>query len=132
MMMREIQKTTLRDITHSVRMYYDPYPLSADNTAVQEDRDILETFQAFSLGKSTECASNWIIRLEFDRVEMAARNVLDMVAVQDAIGNAGLPILSCVYTDTNSDKLLMRIVFAEGTVKNLLGLRFLEDKTLIS
>ncbi|NBR60512.1 DNA-directed RNA polymerase subunit A' [bacterium] len=129
MMMREIQKTTLRDITRSVRMYYDPYPLSPENTVVQEDREILETYQAFSVGKDA-CASNWIIRLDFDKVEMASRNILDMVAIQDAIGNSGIPIFSCVYTDTNAEKLMMRITFNPGVIKNLLSLRFLEDKLL--
>lgn len=126
MMMREIQKTTLRDITKSIRIYYDPFPLSTESV-VQEDREILEMFQAFSVGK-TECASPWVMRLEFDRIEMASRNVIDMVAVQDAISN-NLPILQCVYTDTNADKLIMRIVFPTS-VSNLLALRFYEETIL--
>lgn len=125
MMMREIQKTTLRDITKSVRMYYDPYPLSPESV-VKEDREILETFQAFSVGKP-ECVSKWIMRLEFDRVEMASRNVLDMVAIQNAIADSPL-YPTCVYTDTNSEKLIMRIMYP--SVKNILGLRFLENKLL--
>jgi DNA-directed RNA polymerase II subunit RPB1 len=126
MMMREIQKTTLRDITKSIRIYYDPFPLSPESV-VQEDREILDLFQAFSVGKA-ECASPWVMRLEFDRIEMASRNVIDMVAVQDAISN-NLPILQCVYTDTNADKLVMRIVFPTS-VSNLLALRFYEETIL--
>jgi DNA-directed RNA polymerase II subunit RPB1 len=62
---REIQKTTLRDITKSVRIYYDPNPLS-DNTAVQEDRDILQSYQKFSVTNGQLCTSPWVVRLEFD------------------------------------------------------------------
>jgi DNA-directed RNA polymerase II subunit RPB1 len=94
---------------------------------VQEDREILDMFQAFSVGK-VDCASPWVMRLEFDKVEMASRNVIDMVAIQDAIAN-NLPILQCVYTDANADKLVMRIVFPTS-VTNLLSLRFYEETIL--
>jgi DNA-directed RNA polymerase II subunit RPB1 len=41
--MKDIQKTTLRDITKSVRIYYDPYPLAA-TTTVDEDREVLQAY----------------------------------------------------------------------------------------
>jgi DNA-directed RNA polymerase II subunit RPB1 len=128
MMKREIQQTTVRDITKSVRMYYDPFPLTTDSV-VADDREILQTYQRFSTGK-TECASKWVMRLEFDDTELAARNIQDMVLVQDKLGAAGLHILQCVYSDSNSEKLVMRIVFPEDAVKNLLTLRFLEERVL--
>jgi DNA-directed RNA polymerase II subunit RPB1 len=128
MMKREIQQTTVRDITRSVRMYYDPFPLTTDSV-VAEDREILQTYQRFSTGKA-DCASKWVMRLEFDDTELAARNIQDMVMVQDKLGAAGLHILQCVYSDSNSEKLVMRIVFPEDTVKNLLTLRFLEERVL--
>ena len=130
MMIREIQKTTLRDITRSVRMYYDPYPLTTDSK-VAEDREILQTFQAFSVENERACSSPWIMRLEFDETEMAARNVSDMVAVRTAMQQANVNILQCVYSDANTpDKLVMRIVFPADAVKNLLTLRFMEEKVL--
>lgn len=128
MMKREIQQTTVRDITKSVRMYYDPFPLTTESV-VADDREILQTYQRFSTGK-TECASKWVMRLEFDDTELAARNIQDMVLVQDKLGAAGLHILQCVYSDSNSEKLVMRIVFPEDAVKNLLTLRFLEERIL--
>lgn len=128
MVQREIQKTTLRDITKHVRMYYDPYPLET-KSAVAEDHDILRSFQAFSIGKP-ECTSPWILRLEFDDTEMAARNTQDMVAIETAIMNAGLRILQCVHSDSNAAKMIMRIVFEPGAVTNMLSLRFMEDKVL--
>ena len=130
MMIREFQKTTLRDITKSVRMYYDPYPLTTD-TKVAEDREILQTFQAFSVENDRACASPWIMRLEFDETEMAARNVNDMVSIRTAMETSGVNILQCVYSDANTpDKLVMRIVFPADAVKNLLTLRFMEEKVL--
>jgi len=125
---RELQRTTLRDITKSVRMYYDPYPLD-NGTVVAEDREILASFQAFSTGKP-DCISPWILRLEFDDAEMAARNTQDMVAIETAILSSGLKVLQCVHSDSNSQKIVMRIIFESGTVTNMLTLRFMEERVL--
>ena len=129
--MKEIQKTTLRDITKSVRIYYDPNPLS-ESTYVQEDRDILLSYQKFSVTNGQLCTSPWIIRLELDRQEMAARNVIAMTTIAAKIqNNKVLKVFECVHSDTNTpDKLVMRIVFLPDVVKNVMALRFMEDKLL--
>lgn len=129
--MKEIQKTTVRDITKSVRIYYDPNPLSPD-TAVQEDREILKSFEKFSITQGQTCTSPWVMRLELDTQEMMARNVMDMTMIQTKLeNNKVLRIVSCVHTDTNTPgKMVMRIVFGSDTVKNALSLRFIEDKLL--
>ena len=128
---KEIQKTTLRDITKSVRIYYDPNPLSS-NSLIQEDRDILVSYEKFSVTQGQTCASPWMIRLEFDRQEMAARHVIDMTMIRTKIeNNKVLKVFDCIHSDTNApDKLVMRIVFGSDTVKNALSLRFIEDKLL--
>jgi DNA-directed RNA polymerase II subunit RPB1 len=128
---REIQKTTLRDITKSVRIYYDPNPLS-ENTAVQEDRDILQSYQKFSVTNGQLCTSPWVVRLEFDNMEMVSRNVIDMTMIAAKIqNNRVLKVFECVHSDTNAPgKLVMRIVFAGDVVKNVLALRFIEEKLL--
>lgn len=127
--MKEIQKTTLRDITKSVRIYYDPNPLSS-NTLIEEDREILKSYEKFSVGQA--CVSPWIMRLELDSVQMASRNLLDMVKIRTKIeANKILKIFDCIHSDTNtSDKLILRIVFGNDIVKNALSLRFIEDKLL--
>lgn len=129
--MKDIQKTTLRDITKSVRIYHDPNPLST-NTAVQEDREILQTYEKFSVTQGNTCVSPWIMRLELDTMEMAARQIIDMTLIQTKIeNNKVLRVFSCVHTDTNSpDKMVLRIVFGSDMVKNALSLRFIEDKLL--
>lgn len=129
--MKEIQKTTLRDITKSVRMYYDPDPLSS-NTAVQEDMELLKTYEKFSVTQGTVCASPWILRLEFDRLEMVGRDVMDMTKIATAIqNNKVLRVFECIPSDINTpDKMIMRIAFSPEMVKNSLSLRFIEDKLL--
>jgi DNA-directed RNA polymerase II subunit RPB1 len=127
--MKEIQKTTLRDITKSVRIYYDPNPLSS-NTLIEEDREILRSYEKFSVSQS--CVSPWIMRLELDPLQMASRNLLDMVKIRTKIeANKILKVFDCIHSDTNSsDKLILRIVFGNDIVKNALSLRFIEDKLL--
>jgi DNA-directed RNA polymerase II subunit RPB1 len=129
--MKEIQKTTLRDITKSVRIYYDPNPMSS-NTIVQEDREILLSYEKFSVSQNQACVSPWIIRLELDPGQMLARNILDMTKIRTKIeSNKVLRVFDCVHPDINtSDKLVMRITFGNDVAKNALSLRFIEDKLL--
>lgn len=129
--MKEIQKTTLRDITRSVRIYYDPNPMSSD-TAVQEDVDILRSYEKFSVTQGdVKCVSPWILRLELDRMDMRARN-LEMTTIATKIqNNKTLHVFDCIHSDTNTpDKLILRITFGTDIVKNALSLRFIEDKLL--
>lgn len=129
--MKEIQKTTLRDITKSVRIYYDPNPLSS-NTIVQEDREILLSYEKFSISHGQNCVSPWIIRLELEPNQMLSRNILDMTKIRTKIeSNKVLRVFECVHPDTNTTgKLVMRITFGNDVVKNALSLRFIEDKLL--
>jgi DNA-directed RNA polymerase II subunit RPB1 len=128
---KELKKTTLRDITKSVRIYYDPNPLSKD-TAVQEDRDILASYEKFSVTQGNTCVSPWIMRLELDKNSMTNYQIIDMTKIQtDIQNNKVLRLFDCIHTDTNSpDKLVLRIVFLQDMVKNALSLRFIEEKLL--
>jgi DNA-directed RNA polymerase II subunit RPB1 len=128
--MKHIQKTTLRDITKSVRIYYDPNPVSP-NTLVREDAEMLKIYQDFSVGQGQSCVSPWIMRLELDKMEMAARNVIDMTQIQMKItNNRILKVFDCVHTDSNVGKLIVRVTFSNDVVKNALSLRFIEEKLL--
>jgi DNA-directed RNA polymerase II subunit RPB1 len=129
-MMKRVQRTTLRHITKSVRVYYDPYPI-AEKTSVEEDRDILEQYQQFTLEHETECNSAWIMRLELNDVEMYSRNIRDLTETVAKLSNNGsLKITKCVTSDTSAKKLILRIMFDPSVVKTPTYLRFLEDKIL--
>lgn len=128
--MKEIQKTTLRDITKSVRIFYDPYPLS-NSTSIDEDRELLQAYEEFSLADAANCASPWLMRLELNDAEMVARDTMDLTMIQSKLmGNTSLKILQCAHTDSSADKLILRIAFDPAVVKNPIQLRFLEDKVL--
>jgi DNA-directed RNA polymerase II subunit RPB1 len=129
--MKEIQKTTLRDITRSVKIYYDPYPLAA-TTVMDEDREVLALYEQFAQGKA-ECASPWVMRLELDDQEMVNRNIMDLVEVQAKIQNSMTGVdVKCVTSDRNASKLILRLEIAASLVKNPTVLRQLEDSILSS
>jgi DNA-directed RNA polymerase II subunit RPB1 len=135
--MKEIQKTTLRDITNSVRIFYDPYPLAA-STVIDEDREMLQRYEEFSCDGDGTPTSPWILRLEMNELQMASRNILDMVEIQAKMSaNPALKIVQCRYSDPGSDpttksvkNLVMRLMFDPAVIKNPIQLRFLEDKIL--
>ena len=128
-MMKNIQRTKLRDITKSIRIYYDPYPLT-NGTSVEEDRGILEEYRQFSLENEAECGSPWIMRIEMNDVEMHARNILDLTKVTTLLSGKYSQILRCVKSDTSAKNLIVRITFDPNVVKNPTHIRFLEDKIL--
>jgi DNA-directed RNA polymerase II subunit RPB1 len=131
--MKKIQKTTLRDITNSVRIFYDPYPLAA-TTVIDEDREMLQRYEEFSCGEDGTPASPWIMRLEMNELQMASRNILDMTEIQAKMSKIpALKIVECRYSypSTNTVKnLVMRLMFDPAVIKNPVQLRFLEDKIL--
>lgn len=128
--MKEIQRTTLRDITKSVRIFYDPYPLST-STTLDEDRELLQAYEEFSLNADGSCDSPWILRLELDQLQVARRDVLDMTKIQGKLmSNPALKsIVECRHS-LGTSKLVLRIKFDPAVMKNPLQLRFLEDKVL--
>jgi DNA-directed RNA polymerase II subunit RPB1 len=126
--MKEIQRTTLRDITKSVRIYYDP---PTNGTVVEEDMDILALYQEFTVSEGDACESPWIMRLELNDAEQAARNILDLTEVVTKLKNEkSLKIINCIHSDNSAKKLILRISFDANVVKNPTMLRFLEDKVL--
>jgi DNA-directed RNA polymerase II subunit RPB1 len=129
-MMKNIQKTTLRDITKSVRIYYDPYPLST-STSIDEDRELLRGYESFSLTDAGSCGSPWIMRVELNDLAMGATGIIDLTKVQTKLlANSALKIVECRHSDPSATNLVMRIGFDPSVVKNPIQLRFLEDKVL--
>ena len=125
--MKEIQRTTLRDITKSVRIYYDP---PSSGTAVEEDAEILALYREFTIMNEASCTSPWVMRLELNDAEQAARNIIDLTEVVAKIRNSGLKILECMHSDASAKKIILRMTFDTNTIKNPTQLRFLEEKVL--
>jgi len=98
--LKEIQKTTLRDITHSIRIYYDPYPTTG-KTILAEDQAALDLYQQFSQASEGRCRSPWVIRLQLDTAKLVERNLLDMTQIQTRIEDNPIPVLSKLNARTD-------------------------------
>jgi len=127
--MKQIQKTTLRDITKSVRIFYDPNP-SAEGTVIDEDRELLAMYQQYAL-QNEECkGAPWIMRIELDSMEQVKRDMLDLTLIQTKINkNPALKtLISCEHSDSAGKKIVLRLSFSETTTPVLM--RYMEDKVL--
>lgn len=114
---QDLELTVLRNITDKVSIYWDEKDLT---TVVEDDRELMEFYAQFEEelihghGPAEEDLwSKWVLRLELNREEMFNRNISiqDVVMVMKAqFANE----INVVYTDYNSDKLVMRIRLPNG------------------
>ena len=127
-----LEHTNLREITRSVEIYFDPDDL---HTLIEEDETIMEQYKEFE-NMVAECAgeeqdedaeskiekSKWIIRLEMDAETMLDKNIT-MDDVNFAIKNSYKDDVSCVYSDYNSENLVMRIRMQTPANKKKMALK---------
>ena len=119
---QDLELTMLRDIVKTVGLYYDPKDMES---VVEEDRSLLAFYKLFEQRKMaegmsaaqvdaddeadpSESLSKWMLRLEFNRDAMFNRNITmdDVAYVLNAKFNN---TIGMVYTDFNSERLIMRI-----------------------
>jgi DNA-directed RNA polymerase II subunit RPB1 len=122
---QDLELTMLRDIVTTIGLYYDP---KDDTTVIEEDKELLAFYKLFEqreLGPNPAAGggagtaeggseqvenpfSKWLLRLEFNKNSMFNRNItMDDVAyiLNEKFGST----IGMVYTDFNSQKLIMRI-----------------------
>ena len=90
--LKEIQKTELRYITKTFKIYYDPYSEKA-RTVLVDDIETLDLYQQFSIEENCLSRSPWVIRIELDTAKLIERNLLDMTQIQAKIENNPVQIL---------------------------------------
>jgi DNA-directed RNA polymerase beta' subunit len=115
---QDLELTLLKDITIKTAVYFDP---SDSESTIEEDRELLafyKLFEAEAEGNEgaeeapTQTWSGWLLRLEMDRDRMFRKNIsMDDVAyvLRTRFGEA----LHLVYSDYNSNKLIMRMRLPE-------------------
>ena len=116
---QDLELTLLRSITEKVAIYWD----ETDNqTVVGDDKKLLEFYKMFEQGLLADEGveedewSKWILRLELSREEMFNRNI----SIQDVVFviKNQFNDVNVVYSDYNSDKLVMRIRLANKEQKD--------------
>jgi DNA-directed RNA polymerase II subunit RPB1 len=103
----ELAFTTLRTITSTVEIHYDPDPVT---TNIPEDRDFVEAFFAIpdpEVEAKLHVLSPWVLRLELDRSKMLDRK-LEMAYVASKIGEKFTSDLFIIWSEDNSEKLVIR------------------------
>ena len=127
---QDLELTMLRDIVTTVGLYYDP---KDEETVVPEDRSLIAFYKLFEQRENgvsfaegqggaegpeqSEPFSKWMLRLEFNKESMFNRNItMDDVAfiLNEKFNNT----IGMIYTDFNSQKLIMRIRIDRGIDKD--------------
>ena len=105
---QDLELTILRNITNKVAIYWDE---NKEDTVVEEDKELLRFYNKFEeLFKDEEDQkwSKWLLRLELNREEMFNRNI-SIQEVVTVINQQFNNSINVVYSDYNSEKLVMRI-----------------------
>jgi DNA-directed RNA polymerase II subunit RPB1 len=107
---QDLELTNLRNITEKIAIYWDD---NDDQTVIEEDKVLLKFYKLFEEGLMADEGgedkwSKWILRLELNREEMFNRNI-SIQEVVSVIKNQWNQDINVVYSDYNSDKLVMRI-----------------------
>ena len=118
-----LEHTSMRDITNSVEICFDPDNL---DTLIEEDKELVSQFRAFET-MVEDCGgveiadkadqSKWVIRFELNKEIMLDKNI-SMDDVNFAIKNSYKDEIDCLYSDFNSSKLIFRVrLFNTGSSK---------------
>jgi len=107
---QDLELTVLRNITDKVGIYWDSKDKS---TVIEEDRELMKFYNLFEDGllediSEKDSLSKWVLRLELNREEMFNRNV-SIQEIVTVIKNQFNNDINIVYSDYNSNKLVMRI-----------------------
>jgi DNA-directed RNA polymerase II subunit RPB1 len=107
---QDLELTVLRNITDKVAIYWDE---KDEDTVIEDDKALLKFYKLFEEGLMAdegleEAWSKWVLRLELNREEMFNRNISiqEVVSVTKNVWNNDINV---VYSDYNSDKIVMRI-----------------------
>jgi len=109
-----LEYTSLDEVIRSVSICFDP-----DNmvTLIEEDKPLMEEYNQYiqmvqdcqsEEMDDTEIKSKWIIRFVLDKEAMLDKNI-NMDDIHFAVSHSYKGELSCIYSDYNADKLVMRI-----------------------
>ena len=121
--MYQLEFTSLRPVTKSVSICFDPDDL---NTLIEVDKPLMEEYRAFNEmvaecgvqeeKKKRSIPSKWIVRFEFDREAMLDKNI-SMSDIHFALKHSYKDDLDCIFTDTNSDNLVLRVRLNKSILK---------------
>eukprot|EP00798_Chlamydomonas_sp_ICE-L_P019690 gene19690-26378_t len=130
LVLNEIETTKLADIVMESAIYYDP-----DDTATDIDDDVVFVSAWHEFERSVGCVeeatfSPWLIRFTFDKEKMFEKGI-NMYDVYYALTGSVNENVTCVYSDDNYHKTVMRVRLPETKNRDLLyDIKQLEQQLL--
>lgn len=110
--LNELAITTIKQLTISSEIYFDG---GKTNDVSSEDAELMRMYNDFSdinpYASNDTVVSPWVLKLQFDKMKMMDKNI-KMSDIYYAIisrFNNDRYDMSCVYTDDNAEKLMLRI-----------------------
>ncbi|CAO2141859.1 unnamed protein product [Urochloa humidicola] len=101
-----LEYTTLRSVTCATEVWYDPDPMG---TIIEEDVEFVQSYHEMpDEDIDPDKISPWLLRIELDR-EMMVDKKLSMADIAEKINREFDDDLSCIFSDDNADKLILRL-----------------------
>ena len=119
---QELELTLLRDMTIKTAIYFDP---KDSDSVLKEDRELLAFYKMFEQDsqegqEATDVWSKYILRLEFNRQNMFDKNIT-MDDILFVLRRRFEDEVQMVYSDFNSQKLVMRIRLSKDSLDTSTG-----------
>ncbi|KAJ6451309.1 DNA-directed RNA polymerase II, subunit 1 [Mycena sanguinolenta] len=124
-----LEYMSLGTITSAVEIWYDPDPRE---TLIEEDAAFVEDFMAFTdeeVQSNLHLHSPWVLRLELNRSKKVGK--LTMPYIANRIAESFKKDLFVIWSDDNSDKLIIRCRVLGGSEKGDDGLSSFEEDVFL-
>jgi DNA-directed RNA polymerase II subunit RPB1 len=111
-----LEYTTLHHVTKATEIHYDP---NVKDTEIEEDQEFVRAYFEMPDEEIDETRlSPWLLRIELNREMMVDKN-LTMAEVAERITAEFSDDLTCIFSDDNADKLVLRIrILNEDAMKD--------------
>uniref|UniRef100_A0A0D9XW28 DNA-directed RNA polymerase subunit n=1 Tax=Leersia perrieri TaxID=77586 RepID=A0A0D9XW28_9ORYZ len=124
-----LEYTTLRSVTHATEIWYDPDPME---TIIEEDVEFVRSYYEMpDEDIDPDKISPWLLRIELNR-EMMVDKKLSMADIAEKINHEFDDDLSCIFSDDNADKLILRVrITNDEAPKGVIQDEFAEDDVFL-
>ena len=103
-----LTQTSLKDITVQTQILFQNDETNDDNDNGFNDNELLASYNKFMNVENVTPKSPWVLRITLDKWTMLDRG-LNMYQVYDKINDKFGNLIECIFTDDNSENLILRL-----------------------
>ncbi|PIB03160.1 DNA-directed RNA polymerase II subunit rpb1 [Cercospora beticola] len=123
----KVEFTSLRNVTDAAEIYYDP---DVRDTVIDEDRDMVTSyFIVPDDAENPDAQSKWMLRFVLGRRQLLDKG-LTVTDVAHKIQETYQKDVAVIFSDDNSDEMVIRVRMVHGADKDDEGTETNEDDTL--